>query len=462
MISQNTILSIVKRSIDWSRQQRAGQSGGGDIKTQSELLFGKTFELVSPDGARRPPIHVILIDALDECRNFRDGATTSDERRSLLDFLLTFANSTSWVKVLISSRPVPDIMEASTHTTAAVKRIDINNRKWGASAEIRVLVEVQSEKLKLGLSPNQIDRFLSVISGRYIWWVFRLIQDSKGNKSRLVTDILNGKLPSSKDDPHAPPYLLYQHALNNMVSEGNDRGMMESVLSVIYITATLTKPLSANAISDILYPNSEGEEREENRESVRSIIRSLFSIVYIEEGTEAVRACHLSVLDFIGRMMDEGFPALTTDRGDNAAMHFAIGVQEVHARMFDGCFAIMERDLRFNICELEDSFLLNKDVPNLPARISKHISEALQYADSFWLSHLEQSNIDVKKSTEKVFALLNSKKGLYWIEALSLMDAVERGIVILQDCAGLFTVRPSSREVIQQLIISRVNRASWR
>ena len=122
----------------------------------------------------------------------------------------------------------------------------------------------------------------------------------------------------------------------------------------------------------------------------------------------------------------------------------------------------MERDLQFNICELEDSFRLNSDVPDLPARISKHIAEVVQYGAMFWLSHLEHSSADAKKSAEKVLAFLNSAKGLYWTEVLSLMDAVDRGIVGLQDCASFFTVRPFTCDVMQQLTVSRMNRVLWR
>lgn len=261
----------------------------------------------------------------------------------------------------------------------------------------------------------------------------------------LVDDILSGQPPNSEDNPHAPLYLLYQHVLNSAVSGTSDRRMMESVLFVIFVAAT-HRPLSIDAITDILHPN---EERRGKREWIENIIKSLLSIVYIEEGTKAVRACHLSVLDFIGGMMSGGFPTLTSNTGVDAVQAFTDGAKETHMRMFDGCFSIMNHDLRFNICELENSFQLNKDVPDLPARISQHITESLQYAASFWLPHLEQSNVDAKKSAGKVFALLNSEKGLYWIEALSLMDAVERAIVILQDCARIFSVRPSSRDDIQ-------------
>ena len=175
-----------------------------------------------------------------------------------------------------------------------------------------------------------------------------------------------------------------------------------------------------------------------------------------------VRVRHLSVLAFIGGMMTEGFPMASNNHGVEAAPRFAAGVKETHTRMFEGCFTIMERDLRFNICDLGDSFQLNKDVLELPARISKHVAEALQYAASFWASHLEQANVNAKKNAKKVLAFLNSVKGLYWVEVLSLMDAVDQGVVVLQDCAGFFTVCAFTRDVMQQLTVSRMNRALWR
>lgn len=126
---------------------------------------------------------------------------------------------------------------------------------------------------------------------------------------------------------------------------------------------------------------------------------------------------------------------------------FSIKLGQVHARIFEGCFKIMSHELRFNICEVDDSFQWNKDIPNLPARISKNMTEALRYGVLFWFSHLEQSDIDVKESAEKVLTFLDSLKTLFWIEALGLMDVVDRGVVILQDCAYLFTVRLSFRNV---------------
>ena len=419
----------------------------GDVASQSELLFGESpsYKVISPAGGRRPRVHVILIDALDECKD-------SHQRCALAEFLRVLAQMVPWIKVIITSRHESDI--AKVLTDNSVHRIDINAAGWNTSADIRLFIEERSEKLKLSLSRNQVDRFQAKASGLFIWCstVFRYIEDSKKDKTDLVEDILKGQSPSSKENPHAPLYLLYQHVLNNAVSGVSDRKMMETVLSVV---AATRRPLSASAITDILYPV---EERKGKKVWVENIIKSLFSILYVEERTNAVRACHLSVLEFISGMMSGGVPTLTT----SVTPCFAHGVKETHTRIFDGCFAIMERDLRFNICGLEDSFLLNKDVPDLPDRISANVAEALQYAASFWASHLEQANVDAKMSAKKVLAILSTVKGLYWVEVVSLMDVVDRGIVVLQDCASFFMVRPSACDVMQQLTFSRMNRMSWR
>ena len=112
--------------------------------------------------------------------------------------------------------------------------------------------------------------------------------------------------------------------------------------------------------------------------------------------------------------------------------------QEIHAQVFNGCFTIMHRGLRFNICEIEDSSRLNEDIPDLSTRIRRNISEALRYASLFWASHLVRP--ESKENGKRIFAFLNSRNTLFGIEALSLLGNADRGIVALQDCVDFFTV----------------------
>lgn len=417
----------------------------GDVKKQGELLFGKAHELISPEGANRPAVHVILIDALDECRNHRDGGKTSSERRALLHSLLGLANTIPWVKVLITSRPEPDIVEMLKDITS-IHRININADEWKTSNDIRLFIEAKSNEFKLALSSEQIDDLNDRASGLFVWCatVFRYIECSKRSKQELIEDILH--TPSSSLRSTAQEglfdslYALYQRVLDSAVVNREDRLAMESVLGAVFVAST-HRPLSANAIGDTLYPDEKGEGK---RVWVRNIIESLSAIVYVEEGTSAVRVYHPSVLDFAGGMLAGGFPAISS-----ILKPFSIGLEQTHARMFEGCFTIMNRELRFNICEMEDSFRLNKDVADLPSRITKHIGETLKYGSLFWMSHLEQSDVDMEESAEKVLAFLDSRKTLFWVEGLSLMDTVDRGILILQDCARFFTVRISSRNFVQ-------------
>ena len=102
----------------------------------------------------------------------------------------------------------------------------------------------------------------------------------------------------------------------------------------------------------------------------------------------------------------------------------------------------MHAELKFNICKLEDTHRLNKDVPNLHGLISSHVSEALQYSSLFWSTHLSKSGLKGSDEVAKVpiSALLTSTKVLFWLEVLSLMDATGRAVAILQECTRHFAV----------------------
>lgn len=321
---------------------------------------------------------------------------------------------------------------------------------------MRIFIEARSKELELDLSSDQVDRLNDMASGLFVWCatVFRYIESSKRSKKELIDSVLFSSLTTSKleEGLFGLLYALYQRVLDSAVINDEDGSLMESILGTVFV-ASGHRPLSARAIADILYPDEVGEGK---RVWVGNIIKSLSAIVYIEDKTHAIRAYHPSVLDFLAGKLRRGSPATSS-----TIEPFSNKLEEMHALVFEGCFAIMHRELRFNICELEDSFRLNKDVPDLLARITSHITEALRYGSLFWFSHLELSGVDVQEAPEQVCAFLESRKVLFWMEALSLMDTVERGIVILQDCTRLFTVRLHflHHDNLQQLTKLRLTQA---
>lgn len=116
------------------------------MKKQYELLLGKFFELISPNGSSRPTVHVVLIDAFDECRNHRDEGKTTTERCALLRVLLNLATNVLWIKVIITSRREPDIGKVIGDASSGVNRININDIQWGTDADIRAFIEVNRKR----------------------------------------------------------------------------------------------------------------------------------------------------------------------------------------------------------------------------------------------------------------------------------------------------------------------------
>ena len=92
------------------------------------------------------------------------------------------------------------------------------------------------------------------------------------------------------------------------------------------------------------------------------------------------------------------------------------------------CLDVMTTQLRFNICNLEDSRLANADIEDLPSRVKQNISDALQYSCLHWLSHL---CIPPANRGQCIPALRRFFEGLFplfWIEVLSIMGVVPIGV----------------------------------
>ncbi len=88
----------------------------------------------------------------------------------------------------------------------------------------------------------------------------------------------------------------------------------------------------------------------------------------------------------------------------------------------------MTTQLRFNICYLEDSWVANADIKDLPSQVKQNILDTLQYSCLYWLNHLR---FPPANRGQCVLALGRFFEGLYplfWIEVLSVMGMVPIGV----------------------------------
>jgi hypothetical protein len=96
---------------------------------------------------------------------------------------------------------------------------------------------------------------------------------------------------------------------------------------------------------------------------------------------------------------------------------------ELHSRRLAlGCLQILNKELRFNICSLKDSRLLNVEIQDLSVRVETHISPQLSYASQYWADHLHDAGPD-PEILEELKKFIH-QKFLYWLEVLSLLQEV--------------------------------------
>ena len=96
------------------------------------------------------------------------------------------------------------------------------------------------------------------------------------------------------------------------------------------------------------------------------------------------------------------------------------------------CLEVMTTQLRFNICNLEDSRLANADIKNLSSRVKQNISGALQYSCLHWLNHLSFPPANRGQCVSALGRFFEGLYPLFWIEVLSIMAMVPIGVPSLR------------------------------
>ncbi|KAI0736060.1 hypothetical protein C8Q76DRAFT_610725, partial [Earliella scabrosa] len=133
---------------------------------------------------------------------------------------------------------------------------------------------------------------------------------------------------------------------------------------------------------------------------------------------EPLRLSHLSFADFI---VD---PARCTN-----AQYF-VDRHMQHAAMAKGCLNILTSQLRFNICDVKHTTMLNEEIPDLGDRISQHIPPHLQYACRHWAYHMTNAKIDQELHT--LVTRFSERSLLDWLAALSILGSMGITVEALQ------------------------------
>ncbi|KAG8702865.1 hypothetical protein FRC09_004489, partial [Ceratobasidium sp. 395] len=229
---------------------------------------------------------VIVIDAIDECG-------TPDTRSQLLGYLQRMQQYTTWLRIIVTSRPDKDIERTfGEYTAASMPTQDVY--RYDASGDILAFVKQRISRSRKGplLPPRAAEALAEGAGGLFIWaeTACHFVLASHDPCERL-TAILEGSRDAA---PSIALDELYTTAINaSMEDTGEDNArLVQECLGAIIACSTRT-PLSVVTLSALL-----GEQAKAG--VMQSVVDSLGSVLYTDYSQGgAVRVYHPSFADYM-------------------------------------------------------------------------------------------------------------------------------------------------------------------
>jgi hypothetical protein len=368
------------------------------------------------DNLRKRPNDplVFVIDAFDECGNNRS-------RPALLKLLTSAAAHASWLKIIITSRPEADIRQVfdgltqssySGYDLAADQEASGDLRTFARS----VFDQVGRERRLSAPWPEELllDKIISRANGLFI---FIKTLSLSLEHCEDPTESLQAASERSAGAGLEALYKLYSSILESRVK--HHKAEFRRMIGVLH-TAAPYRALREKTIAELagIEPTL-----------VEMWVDDLSSLLYRDEGTNGgIRVQHLSISDFL---VSNDCP-------------YQINCQDANVQLGIACLKTMVRELRFNICGLEDSRLANADIKDLDSRIKRNIPDSLQYSSLYWSNHLcfaPDNDLRVWDSLEEFFEGLCP---LFWIEVLSILEMVPVGAPSIRRMVSWAKVSPAS------------------
>ncbi len=375
-----------------------------DPNISPESMKGSLFLDFIRDLPRQPNhALVFVIDAFDECGD--------DQSRPVLLKVLTNATvHAQWLKIIITSRPEVDIHDFFQGLAQpSYSSCDLATDQE-ANTDLRTFARSQFDLVaKRWCLPTpwpENSLFEEVISRANGLFIFIKTVVLALEHCKDPDESLKATMQTSGGAGLKSLYGLYSGILKaRMVDRDDDFQQMVGVL----LTTAPYRPLCEETIAELAGVKPY---------LVKKWVNDLSSLLYRDETTNGgVRVRHLSISEFF-----------VSDRCD-----YQVILRETNVQLGAACLKTMIKQLRFNICKLEDSRLANTDIIDLPSRIEENISDALQYSSLYWSNHLcsTPDNGD-PHMWEYLKEFFEELYGLFWVEVLSLIGMVRIGVPSLR------------------------------
>jgi hypothetical protein len=370
-----------------------------------------------PDFPRLP---VIIIDALDECA----------DQRHVEEFLANlWQHAPSLpVKFFVTSQLDPQFHGRIYSKDTLAKKFHLHNVEESfVQKDIHLYIQEQlGEFMDNGqkwfpLLKKLVEkaRQLFIYAAMACKYIMEAMDGLHFDRLQSITTIreVSSELQTGDTD-ELYTLILREVYLRRETREKEDLDLiLQAVISVMV-------PLSIEALAELL--NLDGRK-------VCGMLSRLHSVICVPEGNGLVMTLHALFREYLR----------------NAEYSSTSGCMSADATMIHGClmkssFNVMNTNLHFNISDFPSSFLSNSALT--PSIVKKAILGSLSYACQFWGFHMEKSHtIEVDLFVLKKFV---EKKLLFWFEALSCLQKVNRAAPTLATLHGQLMSLPVEVRVI--------------
>jgi hypothetical protein len=390
-------------------------------------------KLILPVAAASKAIHtsaLIVIDALDE-----SGEAHSRERilQILAGELGPLASRfPTNVRILITSRPLADIQQ-SLGDTSHVRHVSMDDTSHVSTESSQRDIQLYISQRLHNLLPHGVFdethfKTLSQKSDGLFEWARLACEYIKGTNIAGVEPMDQFEdLIAGTSDTDTGTHLLdsmYRLTLGELMPK--NKKAISRVRSVMGQILASSEPLSMAALAAMRqhFPD------ETAKINVKGVIEPLGSLlVGTTDSHTPIRPLHASFYDFL---MD-----------GSRSKEFFIDVSLVQRDLAFASLRVMKKELRFNICSLNNSYLPNSAVPGFEKRVKDSISSQLSYSCRFWGTHVGSIPFE-QELAEELRAFFNEECLLFWLEALALMHDLSGSIQCLSSIADWLTVRGSN------------------
>ena len=342
---------------------------------------------------------VIVVDALDECNS---SNSTSAPRQFLLQTFRKWTKLSKQFKLLVAARPESDISRCLDDISQHIVLETGDKVTPQTSHDIRYFLEHHFSKIAMDYHPKlstwpepaAIDQLTKQAAGLFIWaeTVIRFMK--QGVPTKQLSLILNGNLATADIDS------LYLTILQSSF----ENSTLEAFNVVVGCIILAHLPLTCHDLEKLLY----GVETDISIAFVLDRVKPVIS----NDNENGLQITHQSFVDFLK----------DTKRSTKA---FAIDQAKQSKRLALGCLSTMigQGGLRFNICNLDTSYIFNDQIVDLETYIKAAIPSHLVYACCFWAEHIQdipEHSLDLEM-LDKVHTFAYHHL-LHWLEVLSLIN----------------------------------------